>query len=94
MNKIFAHQTGKRVLVYLDDILVYSKMQEDHIRHLRDVCHFNNTQTKYLGHLISSNGARLDPNNVEKVKEWPRLTSIQEVRSFLDLTNYFRKFMQ
>ena len=49
---------------------------------------------KYLGHLISSDGVRLDPDKVEKVREWPRPTLVQEVRSFLGLANYFRKFMQ
>ena len=109
MNKIFSQQIGKSVLVYLDDILVYSKTPEDHLTHLREVfeilrtqkffcrlhkCHFNDTEMKYLGHLISSDGVRPDPKKVEKVKEWPRPTTVQEVRAFLGLANYFRKFMQ
>ena len=109
MNKIFSHQIGKSVLVYLDDILVYSKTLEEYVKHLREVfeilktqkffcrlhkCHFNDTQMKYLGHLISSDGVRPDPEKVEKVKKWPRPTSMQEVRSVLGLANYFRKFMQ
>ena len=49
---------------------------------------------KYLGHLISTDGVRPDPDKVEKVKEWPRPTTVQEVRAFLGLANYFRKFMQ
>ena len=56
-------------------------------------CHFNDTQMKYLGHLISSDGVRPDPDEVEKVKEWPRPTTVQEVSSFLGLTNFFRKSM-
>ena len=109
MNKIFAQQIGKSVLVYLNDILVYSKMLEDHIRHLREVlkifriqkffcrlhkCHFNDTQMKYLGHLISADGVRPNLDKVEKVKEWPRPTTVQEVHSFLGFANYFRMFMQ
>ena len=84
MNKIFSQQIGKSVLVYLDDILVYSKTPEDHLKHLREVfeilktqkffcrlhkCHFNDTEMKYLGHLISADGVRPDPDKVEKVKE-------------------------
>ena len=109
INKIFSQQIGKNVLVFLDDILFYSKTPEDHLKHLRDVfeilktqkffcklhkCHFNDTEMKYLGHLISSDGVRPDPDKVEKVKELPRPTIVQEVRAFLGLANYFRKFMQ
>ena len=49
---------------------------------------------KYLGHLISEDGVRPDPNNTEKVKEWPRSTIAQKIRSFLDLANYFQKIIQ
>ena len=109
MNKIFSQQIGKSVLVYLDDILVYSKTPKDHLKHLREVfetlrtqkffcrlhkCHLNSTEMKYLGHFISADGVRLDLDKVEKVKEWPRPTTVQEVRAFLGLANYFRKFMQ
>ena len=109
MNKIFSQQIVKSVLVYLDDILVYSKTLEDHLTHLREVfeilrtqkffcrlhkCHFNDTEMKYLGHLISIDRVRPDPDKVEKVKEWPRPTTVQEVRAFLVLANYFREFMQ
>ena len=109
MNKIFSQQIGKSVLVYLDDIFVYSQTPEDHLTHLREVfeilrtqkffcrlhkCHFNDTEMKYLGHLISSDGVRPDTDKVEKVKEWPRPTTVQEVRAFLGLANYFREFMQ
>ena len=108
MNKIFSQQIGKNVLVYLDGILVYSQTPEDHLKHLREVfeilriqkffcrlhkCHFNDIEMKYLGHLISSDGVRPDTDKVEKVKEWPRPTTVQEVRAFLGLANYFKKFM-
>ena len=84
MNKIFSQQIGKSVLVYLDDILVYSKTPKDHLKNLREVfkilktqkffcrlhkCHFNDTEMKYLGHLISADGVRPDLDKVEKVKE-------------------------
>ena len=81
MNKTFPQQTGKRVLVYLDDILIDRLMREHHATHFREVfniqklfcrlhkCHFNDTQMKYLGHLISEDGVRPDPDKMEKVKE-------------------------
>ena len=109
MNKIFSQQIGKSVLVYLDDILIYSKTPKYHLKHLREVfeilkiqkffcrlhkCHFNDTEVKYLGHLISADGVRPDLDKVEKVKEWLRPTIVHEVRAFLGLANYFQKFMQ
>ena len=108
ISKIFTQQIGTSVVVYLDDILVYNKMPKDHIRDLKEVseilrtqnffyrlhkCHFNDTQMKCLGHPISADEARPDLDNVEKVKKWPRTMTVQEVRSFLGLMNYFRKFM-
>ena len=83
MNKTFSRPMGKSVLIYLDDILVYSKTLEGHVKHLREVfeilktqkffcrlhkCHSNDTQMKYLGHLISSDRARTDADKVEKMK--------------------------
>ena len=91
MNRIFSQQIGKSILVYLDDILIYSKTPEDHLKHLREVfeilktqkffcrlhkCHFNDTKMKYLGHLISADGVSPNPDKVEKVKKWPRLTTV------------------
>ena len=79
MNKIFSHHIGKSILVYLNDILVYSKAPKEYIKHLREVfkilkaqaffcclqkCHFNDTQKKYLRHLISLDKVRPDPNKV------------------------------
>ena len=109
MNKIFTQKIRKSVLVYLDDILVNNKTPEDHIKHLREVfkifrtqkffcrlhkCHFSDMQMKYFGHLILAYGVRPHPDKVEKVKEWPRPTIVQEVHSVVGLTNYFRRFMQ
>ena len=109
MHTIFRKQIGRCVLVYLDDILVYSKTPEEHLAHLREVfqtlrkeqlycrlhkCHFNEQEIKYLGHLVSSEGVRPDPEKVEKVKDWPEPTNVHETRQFLGLSNYFRKFIQ
>ena len=109
MNKIFAKQIGKSVLVYLDDIMVFSRSAEEHLKHLREVldilrekqfvcrlhkCQFNLTEVKYLGHIVSHEGVRPNPAKSVKVNEWPTPTNVHEIRQFLGLANYFGKYMQ
>jgi transposase InsO family protein len=109
MHHIFDDKIGKFVLVYLDDILVYSRNPEDHLQHLREVleilrqqqlycrlhkCHFNRTEISYLGHLVSQEGIRPDPEGIEKVKNWPVPQCVKHIQQFLGLANYFRKFIQ
>lgn len=104
MNTIFQKQIGKFVLVYLDDVLVFSKTPGEHLEHLRIVfqtlreaklygrlhkCNFNQTSVKYLGHLMSNDGIRPDPAKVQKVMDWPTPKSVKDIRQFLGLANYF-----
>ena len=109
MNEIFRPYLGKFVLVYLDDILVYSKTPEEHIQHLRLVlsvlrqhklyaklakCHFMKQEVKFLGHVVSKEGLRVDPAKTSAVEKWPVPRSPHDVRCFLGLANYFRRFIQ
>lgn len=110
MNTIFAERgLNKYVAVYLDDILIYSKTPEEHVQHLRTVlevlrehkfyckpskCQFNRSELKYLGHIVGAGGIKPDPGKVSKVKEWPVPGTVGEVRSFLGLATYFRRFIQ
>jgi len=109
MNNILAPYIGKFVCVYLDDILIYSKSEEEHLQHLRAVlgtlrqhrlfakeskCEFFKDQVKFLGHLVSKDGIAVDPDKVAVVKAWPPLRTPADVRSFLGLANYFRKFIR
>jgi len=109
MNKVFRHQLGKSVVVYLDDIMVYSKTWEDHLVHIREVleilrteqfivkrkkCVFGARELSYLGHVISENGLRTDPAKIKAVADWPAPGSAKEVREFLGLTNYYQKFVR
>jgi hypothetical protein len=109
MNRVFAQHLNKFVVVYLDDILVFSDTPQQHMEHLRTVleilkenqfyakptkCHFGMKEVKFLGHIVGSGGIRPDPAKVQAVQEWPRPKDVQQVRQFLGLTNYFRKFIK
>ena len=94
MNRIFRSYIGKFVLVYLDDILIFSKSAEEHLTHIRQVldilraqkfyaklhkCHFNETSIKYLGHIISADGIRVNPEKIQAVKDWPRPKDVRQI---------------
>jgi len=108
MNRIFHPYIKKFVVVYIDDILVFSKTEAEHQAHLRIVLDllrqekfyvckaksmFAQTEVRYLGHIVDSEGIRPDPKKVEAVQSWPVPKNVSDVRSFLGLCNYFRKFM-
>src|SRR3954471_13318832 len=97
------------VIVYIDDILIYSRNDQEHVQHIRQVleilrkhkmygnmakCEFFKESVKYLGHVISSKGISTDPKKVEVVKQWPTPTNIKEMQSFLGLCNYYRRFIE
>lgn len=108
MNHIFRPYLRKFVLVFLDNILVYSCDWKTHLTHLEHVlktlsttrfvvnkkkCSFGKTQVKYLGHVISKHGVSIDPHKVTSVQNWPIPHNVKGVRDFLGLTNYYRKFI-
>jgi len=95
--------------VFIDDILVYSRGAEEHEQHLRIVlqilrehqlyaklskCEFWLSSVSFLGHVISREGIQVDPKKVEAVSNWPRPTSVTEIRSFLGMAGYYRRFVQ
>jgi hypothetical protein len=109
MNKIFAVHLIKFVLVFFDDIPIYSKIMEDHISHLQQVlqlprsnslsakrskCTFSASQVEYLGHVISATGVATDPRKIEAIQTWPIPMSITQLRSFLGVTGYYRRFIR
>ncbi len=109
MNKILAPLLRKGVLVYMDDILIYAKTREEHAQilgHVLDLlhqsnlyvklskCDFEKSELKFLGHIVGREGIKVDPAKTQVVADWPTPTCIKDVRSFLGLANYFRKFVQ
>nr|GFC70832.1 putative reverse transcriptase domain, aspartic peptidase domain protein [Tanacetum cinerariifolium] len=100
MNRIFREFLDKFVIVFIDDILVFSKSKEEHEDHLRTVlqtlqqeklyakfskCEFWLSSVAFLGHIVSAKGITMNPAKVEAITKWPRPTSVTEVRSFLGL---------
>ena len=109
MNKVFTGTIGDFVLVYLDDILVFSRTIEEHWEHLRQAlqrlrkaklygrlhkCEFLKDKVDYLGFEVSSQGVHASPDKVRAVVEWPRPKDVHDVRSFLGLASYYRKFIR
>ena len=108
MNNVLRPYIDKFVLVYLDDILVFSETEEEHAAHLQQVlstleqhhlflnakkCEFGRDQVTFLGHVISSHGISPDPAKVEGVKNWPVPSTLHEIRGFLGFVNFYRKFI-
>jgi len=109
MNVILRELVWEQCVVYLDDVLVFGKTLEEHNKRLRDVlerfrqanlklkpskCSFLQTEIKYLGHIISSDGLKTDPSKISAVKNWPVPKTKDELHSFLGLCGYYRSFIK
>ncbi|XP_073138128.1 uncharacterized protein [Henckelia pumila] len=109
MNRVFRKYLDKFVIVFIDDILIYSKSEEEHAKHLRLIlrilqkkqlyaklskCEFWLDRVVFLGHVISEHGISVDPSKVEAVLNWPRPTNVPEIRSFMGLAGYYRRFIE
>ena len=103
MNEVLKELLGKFVIVYLDDILIFSKTLKDHMMHIRKVfeklreekllinlkkCSFVKKKLVYLGFVISAEGLKMDPEKVRAILEWPTPRSVMEVRSFNGLASF------
>ena len=108
MNNIYRKYLEKFVLVFFDDILMFSKTKEEHDEHLRIVlellrenqlyakrskCEFYKARVEYLGHMISSNGVEVNDDKVEAVRSWPIPRTPKHIKSFLGMTGFYRKFI-
>jgi hypothetical protein len=109
MNKVFMEYLDKFVMVFFDDVLIYSRSEEEHEEHLHLVlqklqehrlyvklskCEFWMKQIAFLGHVISKGGIFVDPSKVYDVLSWNAPTSVSDIRSFLRLAGYYRRFIK
>ncbi|GBG71604.1 hypothetical protein CBR_g9020 [Chara braunii] len=109
MNMIFHDHLDKFIVVYLDDILIFSKSVEEHAQQVETVlsllrqhkykvnlekCEFGRTKILYLGHEVSAEGIRLEDAKVASIRDWPRPQTVTEVRSFLGMCGYYRNFVK
>ncbi|WVZ89230.1 hypothetical protein U9M48_035658 [Paspalum notatum var. saurae] len=109
MNSVFMNELDKFVVVFIDDILVYSKNEKEHEEHLRIVlsrlrehklyakfskCAFWLKEVAFLGHILSAKGVAVDPSKVEDVLNWKQPQTVTEIWSFLGLAGYYRRFIK
>ncbi|XP_057850722.1 uncharacterized mitochondrial protein AtMg00860-like [Cryptomeria japonica] len=109
MNNIFRDYLGDFVLIFIDDILIYSKNEKEHKKHLRIVlqqlrdrnifgkfskCAFFQEKVHYLGHVIFAEGISVYPTKIEAIVDWPTPQNVTDVRSFMGLARYYKKYVE
>jgi hypothetical protein len=109
MNDIFHPLLDNCVLIYLDDILIFSNSREEHKQHLRQVlqilrkeklygklskCEFFKEEIEFLGHVVNSKGVKVEESKIKAIMDWPALTNVSEVRSFLGLATFYQRYVK
>ena len=109
MERVLSGLQWQTCLVYLDDIIIFSRGVPEHLRRLEDVlrrleaaglklkpakCQLMKTSVTYLGHVVSADGVATDPEKIKAVEEWPTPGNLRELRSFLGLCSYYRTFIE
>src|ERR1700686_4656636 len=109
MQSVFSKYLDEFVIIFLDDILVYSKSFDEHLKHLECVlqtlrqhklyaksskCEFSKNELSFLGHVINSDGIKMEPSKVDAVSKWPQPKNVHDIRSFLGLAGYYRRFVK
>ncbi|KAL0152007.1 hypothetical protein M9458_052725 [Cirrhinus mrigala] len=109
INDVFRDMLGRWVIIYMDDILVYSETMDAHISHVRKVlkrlishqlyakaekCEFHQTVTTFLGYVVGPDGVAMDDSKVQAVLKWPRPANVKELQRFLGFANFYRRFIR
>jgi len=108
VNAKLAEFLDKTCVVYLDDIMIYSKNEEEHVKHVREIlaklwennlyikaekCVFHSKEVEFLGVIVSDQGVRMDPAKVSAITEWPEPENLQQLQAFLGFVNFYRRFI-
>jgi len=108
MNSIFKEQTNVFVIVFMDDIMIYSKNEKDHLKHIEEVfevlrknelyvapdkCEFGKAELEFLGHVVTQNGLKMNANKTKAISEWGIPKNLNELRSFIGMCTYYRQFI-
>ena len=108
VNEIFADMLDVCVVVYLDDILIYSDNPDDHRKHVKEVlrrlrkhrlyaradkCEFHKDSVEYLGYILSTDGLTMSDDKVRTILEWPEPRKVRDIQSFLGFANFYRRFI-
>ena len=108
LNTIFADLLGVCVIIYLDDILIFSLNKKDHVKHVSKVlcrlqkhnlfakgekCVFHMDSVEYLGHIICPGGLRMDLGKVKIIQDWPEPKKFKDIQSFLGFANFYRHYI-
>jgi hypothetical protein len=109
MNHVFNKQMRKHLLVFFDDLLIYNKTWEEHLRHVDQIlfimeeqslyakeskCEFGRTNVLYLGHIIGEKGVQVHLEKIKAIMEWPTPKTLVELRGFLGMCTYYKKFFK
>ena len=109
MNNVMHKYLDKFVVIFIEDILIYSKSKEEHKEHLKMVlqelrehqifakfskCDFFKDKIQYLGHVVTKEGISVDPENIKAIEDWPVPKDVTDVRSFMGITGYYRRFIE
>ncbi|KAL0150908.1 hypothetical protein M9458_053827 [Cirrhinus mrigala] len=109
INEVFRDMLNRWVIIYIDDILIYSNSLTEHIKHVRSVlqrliahqlyakeekCEFHQDNISFLGYIISADGVAMDEKKVNAVLKWPRPNTLRELQRFLGFTNFYRRFIR
>ena len=108
LNTIFADLLDVFVIIYLDDILIFSLNKEDNVKHVSEVlcrlwkhnlfvkgekCVFHTDFIEYLGYIIGLGGLWMDPGKVKIIQEWPEPKKVKDIQSFLGFANFYRRYI-
>ncbi|KAL0163605.1 hypothetical protein M9458_039358, partial [Cirrhinus mrigala] len=109
MNEVFREFLHRFVVVYIDDILIYSRNLAEHRQHIQQVlhklreyslylkiekCEFHQPPLQFLGYVISAEGVQMDQGKVSAIQEWPQPLTVKELQRFLGFSNFYRQFIK